>query len=147
MTVQERLRGDLVSALKSGDAVRAVSLRCIIAELHNREIEKRGALSDGDISAVLRREAKKRKESVGLFKKGGREDLAAREEQELLLLSGYLPPEVPAEEIERTVNGLIAGGISEFASLMRETMKQFKDRVDGKVVQDIVQKKIAGNSH
>lgn len=147
MTVQERLRGDLVSALKSGDAVRAVSLRCIIAELHNREIEKRDVLSDEDISIVLRREAKKRRESAGLFRGGGREDLAAREEQELLLLSGYLPPEVPTDEIERAVDGLISGGISEFAPLMREAMKQFKGRVDGKIIQEVVQKKLKGDLH
>ena len=143
MAFEERLRGDLTKFLKSGEQARADFLRFILAQIHNQEIEKRGPLSDDDVAAVLRREAKKRKESIEMFRNGGRDDLARHEEEELGFLSEYLPPEISKEEIERVVNALVDGGLSDFTSVIKEAMKQFKNRADGKIVQEIIKKKLA----
>ena len=151
MELQERLRSDLNSALKSGYKERADFLRFILAQLHNREIEKRShssepvlGLTDEEVIGVLQKEAKKRKEAAEMFKKGGRQDLAEREERELALINEYLPAQMSHQEVEEEISRLLAGGLSDFNSLMREAIKNLKNRADGRVVSDIIKKRLAG---
>src|SRR3989344_9426623 len=99
MALKERLQADLLNSLKSGDAERASVLRLAISQVKNREIEKQGKegsgdLSDGEVQEVLQKELKKRRESIELFRKGNREDLAKKEEFEMKVVEEYLPPPV-----------------------------------------------------
>lgn len=147
MPLFERIKQDLARALKGGSSGEAGTLRYLLAELHNREIEKRGKggaaeLTEEDVAGVLRREVKKRREAIELFRRGGREDLVRREEGELAILSAYLPPELGREAIEAVIDELMGSGLKDFASLMRGAMKQLKGKADGRIVGDIIKSKL-----
>src|SRR5689334_5621445 len=98
-TLLARLQGDLTAARKAQDKPRVLLLGTILADLRNREIELKRDLTDEDVVEVLRRGIKKRRESVEMYDKGGRADLAATERAELDLLSTYLPAQVSDDDI------------------------------------------------
>lgn len=138
----DRIKEDLKNSLKSGASERAGILRLFIAELQNKQKEKfggsPGALSDEDATAVLQREAKKRREAIELFRKGNRVDLVKKEENELKVIGEYLPQQLTRAEIKAAVEKLKTKGLADFNSLMRESMKELKGRADGKLVGEIV---------
>ncbi len=147
MTLLEKITNDLKIAMKSGDHARVEVLRFILAGL--RSVEKDNyakapgvALSDGEAVAVLQKEVKRRKEAIELFKKGNRTDLVNKEEADLVIIGAYVPKEFSVEEIEKVVDDLKNKGFSDFNLLMREAMKELKGRADGKVVGDVVKKKL-----
>lgn len=147
MTLQEKIGEDLKEALKSGKKERTEVLRFVRAQIHNREIEKHAreknvALTDEEVTETLQREVKKRKESVELFKKGNREDLAKREENEILIISEYLPKPLAKEEIGKVINEIIASGAGDFNGIMKEAMKRLKGKAGGKEVGEIIQSKL-----
>jgi len=146
MSLLDALNEDLKKFLKEGDVEKANALRFLLSQIHNREIEKRGSgvkvLGDDDIIEVLQKEAKKRKEAIELFRKGNRDDLIKKEENELSLITSYLPQPATHEEIEAIVDKLQKEGFSDFNSLIRETMKLLKGRVDGKTVSEIIKKRL-----
>jgi len=125
-------------------------LRMLLASLHNKEIEFRPSnkkLEDKDVLDVIRAEVKKRKEAIFLFKKGGREDLAKKEEQALEILQSYLPKELKDEEIKEIIKSKIselnAQGLSDFGKVMGAVMKEISGRAEGEKVAKIV-KEILG---
>ena len=91
MTLRERLHDDTTAAMRSGDALRRDMLRMVQNAIYNIEKAKQVTLSDDEILGVITREMKTRRESVEAFRKGGREDLAAKEEAEIAILA-ELPP-------------------------------------------------------
>jgi hypothetical protein len=146
MPLADRIKSDLHAALKGGDAFATGVLRYLLAQLHNREIEKKtqgsgGALSDEEAVAVLQKEAKKRKEAAALFTKGGRNDLAEQELREHDVITSYIPAQLSDEEIVKVIDELISRH-SDFGALMRETMGRVKGRADGKRVGELVKKRL-----
>jgi len=151
MSILERITGDLKTAMKSGDHARVDALRFILAGVQGAEKEKFAkapgvALTDEEAISVLQKEAKRRKESIELFKKGNRPDLVSKEEADLKILSEYVPKELSVEEVEKVVEALIAKGVSDFNSLMKEAMKELKGRADGKTVGEVVKRKLTSTS-
>ncbi len=147
MALSQKLSDDMKAAMKGGDKARLETLRYLISLVQNAEKEKYAqehgaALTDGEIVAVLQKEAKRRKEAVALFRKGNRADLVAKEEAGLAAIYEYIPKELTAEELEKMVDEARAAGADDFSSLMRETMKLVKGRADGKTVGEIVKKKL-----
>lgn len=147
MNLLQKITADLKTAMKSGDRVRVDALRFILAGLQGAEKDKYAkapgvALTDDEAILVLQKEAKRRKESIELFKKGGRQDLVDKEEADLKILAEYMPKEFSREDIEKVVEGLIAKGLNDFNSLMKEAMKELKGRADGKMVGDVVKRKL-----
>jgi hypothetical protein len=146
MNLRERISGDLKSAMKSGDKIRLETLRTMRAVLLEKEIEKRGgpAMTAEDEVATLTSAAKKRKESIDLFTKGGRPELAHQEELELAIIQEYLPRQLTAEEVASFIREAVvqtgASGPGDFARVMPLVMKQVRGKADGKVVQDLVKK-------
>jgi len=147
MNLRERISEDLKAAMKSGDRVRLETLRTMRAVLLEKEIEKRGAaggMTPEDEVATLTTAAKKRKESIELFTKGGRPELARQEEQELAIIQEYLPAQLSAEEIASLIREAIgqtgASGPADFSKVMPLVMKQAKGKADGRVVQELVRK-------
>lgn len=141
------MREDLNVSLKSGAKERAGVLRLLLAELYNKKKEKQGTgkepvLNDDETMAVLQKEAKKRRESIDLFKKGQREDLVKKEEGELAIIGEYLPKTMEPEEIKAVINALFEKGLKDFNSLMKEAMKELKGRADGKLVGEIIKEKL-----
>ncbi len=149
MALKEKISEDLKVAMKSGDKNRLETLRTMRAALMEREIEKRGTgqpLSPDDEIAVLTSAAKKRKESMEQFEKGGRPELVAQEASELAIIQEYLPKQLSQLEIEQIIDAIIAeigaGSAQDFGKVMPQVMKQLKGKADGKVVQDAVKKKL-----
>jgi uncharacterized protein YqeY len=147
MSLLKRITADLKTAMKSGNRPRVDVLRFVLAGLQGAEKDKYAkapgvALTDEEAVAVLQREIKRRREAVELFRKGNRTDLVDKEEADLAVIAEYVPGELSAGEIEKAVDGLRAKGFTDFNSLMREAMKELKGRADGKVVGEIVKRKL-----
>ena len=106
-----RLQGDLTAARKAQNKALVLLLGTILADARNREIELKRDLTDDDVVEVLRRGIKKRRESVEMYDKGGRADLAATERAELDALAKYLPAAVDDAEIRAAVVAAIEGGV------------------------------------
>jgi uncharacterized protein len=147
MTLKEKISEDLKAAMKSGDRIRLETLRTLRAALMEREIEKRGAgpgMTAEDEVGVLTSAAKKRRESIEQFQKGGRADLVDQESKELAIIQEYLPKQMSAEEVTALVKGVIAdvGATSsaDFGKVMPAVMKLVKGKADGRFVQDLVRK-------
>src|SRR3989338_1539911 len=147
--LQNKIFEDLKKVMKAGDGFRLGVLRMVSSSLRNVAIEKRASekadeLSDEESVKVLEKEAKKRKEAADLFRKGGREELALREESELSVIKEYLPAEASEEEIQKVVDRIRASGINDFPSLMREAMKELRGRAFGDSVSRIVKQTLDG---
>lgn len=149
MNLFEKISESVKLAQKSGEAERLAVLRLFVAQIKNREIEKRGSgssepLAEEEVLTVLQREAKKRKESIELFLKGGRKDLADKEEKELAMIYEFIPSPMSQEEVEKEVQGVLSGNSSrEFNVLMKECMAKLKGRADGKMITEILKSKLS----
>src|SRR5947209_17874571 len=109
----EKLQADLNASRKAGDKPRTLLLGTIIADVRNREIEVRRDLTDDDVIEVIRRGIKRRRESIEMYGKGGRADLADKERVEVDALTTYLPAAVSDQELRTAVRAAIDGGRSE----------------------------------
>lgn len=141
----EKISFDLREAQKTRDVNKTSVLRMVLAQIHNLEIEKglkEEGLSDEEILGVVKKEGKKRKEAAEIYRKGGREDLAKKEEAELGLIEKYLPEQVSPEVIEQAVDEVIQGGERDFGAVMKKVMARFPGVVEGSVVSGIVKKKL-----
>lgn len=128
------------SALKNQEPLLLSTLRLLLTAIHNREIEKKGKTGTGDLSdeevmAIIRSEAKKRKDAIAEFTRGGRMESAEKEAMELAILEKYLPAEMTDEEIEKLVRPLAAGrALPDFGVVMGLAMKAVSGRASGERV-------------
>jgi len=138
MSLLKRLDEDLRAAMKSSDAVKLSALRMAKAAIKNLQIEKGRELSDDEIVAVLSSMAKQRRESIEQFSKGGREDLAEKERQELSVLQSYMPAQLSTDEIESLILQAIqessARSEADMGRVMKLLMPKVKGVADGKWV-------------
>jgi hypothetical protein len=148
MTLQERIESAMRDAMRARDARRTSTLRLAMAAAHNRQIELGRPLTDDDTLDVLSRQVKQRRESIELFRAGGREAMAEAEEAEAAILSEFLPQPLSGEELERMVRDAIAEtGASSPADrgrVMGRVVPQTKGRADGKAVSDMVRRQLGG---
>jgi len=142
----ERLQADLNAARKGGDKPRTLLLGTILADVKNREIELRRDLTDDDVIEVLRRGIKKRRESIEMYGKGGRTDLANKERVEVDTLATYLPAAVSDDELRAAVRAAIAGGARNIGAVMGKVMPQFKGRAEGGIISAIAKEELAKSS-
>jgi len=138
-----RLQSDLNTARKAQNKAQTLLLGTIISDVKNREIELKRALTDDDVSDVLRKGIKKRRESIEMFDKGGRADLAKNERDEVALLGQYLPAAVGDDEIRAAVVAAIEGGASNLGAVMGKVMGQFKGKAEGGTINTIVREELA----
>lgn len=148
MSLLSRIEQDFLTAYKAKDEVRVRVLRALKAAAKNKHIELGREPNDDEIVDLLGKEAKQRHESVEQFTKGGREDLAAKEREELDILQDYLPQQLSAEETEAAVDEAIrktgASSMNDMGAVMQELMASYKGRIDGKAVSGIVRSRLAG---
>ena len=146
MGLQEKLLDDMKTAMKSGNKVALETLRMLRSQLKNASIAKGEDLSEEDVIGVLSKEAKKRKESLELFRQGGREDLAEKEEMEMQIIASYLPEALSEDELAKIVDKAVveteAESLRDMGKVMGVVMPQVKGRADGKAVQEMVKKKL-----
>ena len=141
-----RLQSDLNAARRAQDRAQVTLLGTIISDARNREIELKRDLTDDDVIDTLRKGIKKRRESIEMYDKGGRDDLAAVERSEVELLGKYLPASVSDEEIRTAVVAAIAGGAGNIGAVMGKVMGQFKGRAEGGTINAIVREELAKKS-
>jgi uncharacterized protein YqeY len=147
----ERIQKELVEAMKSKDQLRLDVLRGIKTAIKIKEVEKVRQLSDAEVQQVFQTLVKQRKDSIEQFTKGGRLDLVVREESELRILEGYLPPPVQVAEIstmvDQAIKELNASSSKDVGRIMKSVMERFSGRVvDGKVVNQIVRDRLASEN-
>lgn len=138
-----RLQADLNAARKAQEKAKVTLLGTIIADVKNREIELKRDATDEDITEVLRRGIKRRRESIEMYDKGGRADLASIERSEVDVLTAYLPSGPSDDEIRSAVVKAIEGGANNVGAVMGKIMAQFKGRADGSTINAIVREELA----
>ena len=138
MSLLQKFDDELKVAIKTSDKLKVSVLKMAKATLKNRQIEKRGELSEDEILSVISMLSKQRRESIEQFSKGGRDDLADKERHELEILQSYMPSQLTPEELDRiiveTIKESSAQDIKDIGKVMRLFMPRVKGAADGKVV-------------
>ena len=151
MGLREQLPEDLKAAMRSGDNVRRDVLRSLLTAISNAEIARvnvkdesatRQALGDADVLDVIQKQLKQRRESAEEYRKGKRQELAAREDDEAQILTAYLPRQLSREEIAAEVRAAIAetgaSGPAGKAKVMPIVMGKLKGKADGRLINEVV---------
>jgi len=146
MSLQDKLNDDMKAAMKKGDKLRLETIRMVRAQMKDAQIAKMAALSPEDELGILQNAAKKRREAIELYKKGGRDDLLEKEMAELVILGEYLPKALTQEEvlsiIDATIQETGAKTAADFGKVMGKAAQQTKGRADGKIVQQLVRERL-----
>ena len=154
MGIAQKIQTDIITAMKAKDEHKLTTLRMVKSALKNKEIDKREPLTDAEEAQILTTLLKQRRESVESFTKGGRPELAAKEQVEITMIEGYLPQAASEEQIREVVQGAIAhlaeGGMKPGMKEMGAAMKVVQQRIladglraDGKLVSEIVKAELA----
>ena len=149
MKLIERITNDIAAAMRAKDQATLAPLRMAKAALMNREVEKGRPLDEAESQQVIASLIKQRRDSIEQFTRGGRTDLASREEAEIAALESYLPPPIAAADLEREVEAAIAETGASTAKDMGRVMKAVMARLagrtaDGRVVSELVRKRLGG---
>ena len=148
MTLKDQIIADMTAAMKAKDAARTSTLRMLKAAIMNREKEGGDALTDEDVTKLLRSQMKQRRDSVEQYQKGGRPELAAREEAEIAIIEAYLPQSASQDEIDQAVSAAIAetgsSSMKDMGVVMKAAMAKLAGKnPDGKAVSDTVKARLA----
>lgn len=145
MSLKDKLRTEIEKAIKSGDKIRLQTLRGLIAAIQEKEVAKRPEkITEDDELAILLSSVKKRKESIELFKKGGRNDLLEIETSELKILEEFLPKQLSEGEVlievKKIIDRIGAASAKDFGKVMGIASKELKGKAEGKIISDCVKK-------
>ncbi|HYN47680.1 MAG TPA: GatB/YqeY domain-containing protein [Candidatus Nanopelagicales bacterium] len=142
MSLRDRLHEEMTAATRSRDVLRRDTLRMVWSAVYAVEKRDHATLTDDQALAVLTREVKTRRESVEAYRKGGREDLAAKEEAEIVVIAGFLPEALSETEIAALVDeGIAATGAAsarDLGKVMGWLSPRTRGRADGRVVSGLV---------
>ena len=162
LMLKDKIKDDVKSALKAGDAARRTTLSTLLSAVKNKELEKRSkldksgtapdqldfasALSDEEVIEVLGSEIKKRKESAEIYIKAGRPELADQEKSEVEMLSVYMPEQLSEDVIREKVREAIkstgAVGLKDMGKVIGQVMAAVKGQADGQAVSGIVKEEL-----
>jgi uncharacterized protein YqeY len=155
-TIGKKLDADIIAAMKAKDEHKLTTLRMVKAALKSKEIDKREPLTDAEEQQILTTLIKQRKESVESFTKGGRPELAEKEQAEIGMIEGYLPQVASEDDVRALVQGAVAhiaeanGGAKPGMKDMGAVMKVAQQRIaasgmraDGKLVSELVKAELA----
>ncbi len=143
----KRLQDEMKSAMKSGDKDKLSTIRMLISEIKKVQIDKKKELTDSEITEVIQRYAKQRKESIRQYREAGREDLAQKEEKELQIVQQFLPKPLSKDELEKiveeTIKELNASSMKDMGKVMKAVMEKVKGKAEGSLVSSIVKNKLS----
>jgi uncharacterized protein YqeY len=147
MSLQERIQSDIAAAMRSKDVLKLGVLRMMKTAVKNKEVEKMKALEEAEVLAVFNTLVKQRKDSIEQFRKGGREDLAQKEESEIKVIEQYLPAAASADDIRRAIEDAIqetgAASIKDMGKVMKATLAHLAGKTaDGSRVSQMVKEKL-----
>ena len=149
MDLRTRFGEDFKQSLRSGDKLRLSVIRLLTALIKNREVEKRGPLTDAEVLQAIVASCRQRQEAVEQFRRGGRQDLADKESAELEILQSYLPKPLTSEELHTMVLEAIrevqATSPKEMGKVMGVLMPRVTGRADGKMVNTLVREALSKN--
>jgi len=144
--LRETLDSDLKEAMRNKEALKRTVLRTMLSEIRNAEINSQTTLDDEGIISVLTKQVQQRKDSVEAYEAANRQDLVAKESEEINIISVYLPEQLPQEEIEQIIDLAIsqsgASSLDDMGKIMGLVMPQVRGRADGKIVNTIVTSKL-----
>jgi uncharacterized protein YqeY len=150
VSLRNRLDEELKAAMRSSDAMRRDSLRMVLAAVQKAEKEGKHELADDEMLGILTRELKVRRESVDTFRAGGREDLVAKEEAAIAVVSEFMPQPLSETELKALVEQAIAetGAASprDMGKVMGWISPKTRGRADGKVVSQLVTQLLAARA-
>lgn len=132
MTLKERITEDMKNAMRAGEKDRLGVIRMLTSAIKQREVDERITLDDSQVLAVIEKLVKMRRESVAQFEAGGRPELAARENDEIALLQGYLPAQLSAEELDGLIQSAIARSGASSVKDMGKVMAIVKGEAAGR---------------
>lgn len=144
MSLADQITDDLKTAMKARDKSRTAALRMVLAGIKNIRVSEghSGEVTDEEVTELLAREAKKRRESIETYTQHGREELAANEQAELEVITGYLPAQMEEAEIRAVVEEVVAAtgasGPGDLGKVMGQLMPRVKGKADGKLVNQVV---------
>ena len=148
MELKAGLQEAAKAALKSRDTVKLSTLRLLLAAVHNEEIRLRKELGGEEIQKVIITLSKQRSEAIELYRKGGRDDLAQKEEAELGILQAYLPQPLTEQEVQTLIRESIAElgatGIQDLGKVMKQVMPKISGRTEGKRVNELAKALLGG---
>lgn len=147
MNLKEQIIADMTAAMKAKDAARTSTLRMMKAAIMNREKEGGDALTDEDVTKLLRSQLKQRRDSVEQYQKAGRQELADKETAEIKVIESYLPQAATAAEIEAAVSEAVtetgATSMKDMGGVMKAAMAKLAGKnADGRLVSETVKKKL-----
>jgi uncharacterized protein len=147
MALLDQIQKDMIEAMKAKDEARLSTIRMIKTALKKHEVDSMKPLDEATELQVMNTLLKQRREAADLFRKGGREDLAEKEESELGIITGYLPPAASSAELEEAVVAAIAENGATSSKQMGAVMKAAQaklagKRIDGKTLSELVKKKL-----
>jgi uncharacterized protein len=148
MSIVEQITSDITQAMKAREELRLSTLRMVKSALKNKEIDKRAPLDDKEAVAILSTLIKQRKDSIEQFTKGGRQELADKEQAEIGIIEGYMPKALGEAEIvsavKATISEMGSPTMKDMGTVMKNTMAKFGGaRVDGKQVSEIVKRELS----
>lgn len=143
----EKLQNELKNSMREKNELRTSVLRMLISEFKYAQIEKKAALDENESTQVIQRAIKKRKESIDLYEKGGRPELAAKEADELKILQEFAPAQLDEAAVRARIDEVLAElGIKEKKDMgraMKEVLSRYKGLIDGKLAQKIISEKLS----
>lgn len=148
--LKQKLQENLKQSMLAKDEIKTSTLRMLLSAITYFEISKGGAgyeATDEEVLDLISKEIKKRKESVELYEKGGRQELAEKEKKEIEILQPYLPEQMSEDEIKKLVNEAIsqtgATTMQDMGKVMGALMPKVKGKADGGSVSQIVKEKLS----
>ena len=142
MNLKESLLSDMKEALKARNSLTLNTIRGLISEIKNQEIDLRRELDDDEIISLVSTQIKKRKEAAALFDKGGRGDLSEKESQEMVILQEYLPEQVSEGDLKNRIKEVILElgivDIKDLGKVMKTVIPEFKGRAGNGQIKNLV---------
>jgi uncharacterized protein YqeY len=140
--LKEQVRSELNAARRERDKLRTTVLTTFLSDVRNREIELGREAADEDVVALATTSIKRRREAAEQMRNGGREELAAKEDAEAVILQRYLPAQLTEDEVRGMVREAIASGAADLGAVMKQVMPRAKGRFEGKELNRIVREEL-----
>lgn len=145
---EEKILNDYKEAMRAKDTLKCSVLSFLRADMINlANAKKKNKLEDPEVVTVIKKQIKQRQDSIEQFTKGGRLEMAEKEQKEMEMLKSYLPPELSADEINKIIDEVISAtgssGIKDMGRVMKEVNARIAGQADGKLVSDLVRAKLS----
>ncbi len=131
-TLKERIQDDMKNAMRAKEKMRLATIRLILAAVKQKEVDEQTSLDDEQVLGVLEKMVKQRRDSIKQYQNAGRQELADKEQEEIVILQEYLPEQMGSAELEAVVDEIIASSGASGPQDMGKVMGALKPRIQGR---------------